>query len=326
MGTDTPSEISQEKVGTLRNDLKQLHTEKEAWFEKKRQLSSQVGKLINEIKEKRALRDQLTKDVQDAKIQRKKLNQTIRQKIESIKVMHTQKGKLPKQPAGKDGKDAGVINPNKLLKEIEELQYKIETEGMTFESEQKVMKLIKEKKALYEDSKQFKELFKDIRTLSKEIDDLKKESDQIHEQIQTKAVDSQKFHEEMITTSKQIDQLKHDEKEATEKFLEFKAKYAELSKQLRDVLSETGAIKTHVRAKEQAIQDKLEQEQERKRKSNLKEQEAAVRKKIASGQTLTTEDLYIFQNMSDDDLDEDEPEEEPEESVDEQDSSEEQRK
>ena len=95
----------------------------------------------------------------------------------------------------------------------------------------------------------------------------------------------------MLTSSKEIDDLKSKEEEAFSKFIEFKKKFNEVNDQLKEKLVELN------RLTDTANKYKLEikKEKQEKEESMLKNREEMIEDKIKRGEKLTTEDLLIFQ-------------------------------
>ena len=77
------------------------------------------------------------------------------------------------------------------------------------------------------------------------------------------------------------------------KFTEFKVKFNDVNKELKQRLAELGRIKGEL--DKNRVEDK--QEKKKRVESMLKSKEEMVQDKIKNGGKLTTEDLLIFQGM-----------------------------
>ncbi len=285
------------EVAEIRSDLNSANEVKEVAYSKKEVTIKNIGEMITKIKDMKARRDQLTKEVQELKAQRQTLNADLGEKIAKIKVLYDQRDKLGlKAPAPSD---KARVPAAKIKKEIEALEYKIETEVMPFDKEQKMMKLIKEKKKELGHSTAGSEVFDQISHLSRDIKVAKKTANDVHKQIQLKAAESQKLHEEMIAISKSIDDMKGTEKEAHSAFLEAKKKFLEVNSKLKE---KSGSIH-HAHEKLNAISEEQKKEKKKKIEKVLEEKRLAVDEKIKKGLKITTEDLLSYQKMKGDDRD-----------------------
>ncbi|MCX6706782.1 MAG: hypothetical protein NT001_01430, partial [Candidatus Woesearchaeota archaeon] len=272
------------EADSLRAELNALNDKKESLFRNKDVISKSIIEHIRSIKKSRKSRDDITGWVKEAKDKRRQLNEEIKTKIDEIKGVNKKKNDLINKHNIKE-------DPSMIKAEIEKLEYKIETECLPYKKEQELMKLIKEKRKAYEGSKQISTIFESAHELSKEIDRIKSKADDIHKRIQTKAKTSQEDHEDLITTSKEIDELRKKEKEAMDKFLEAKNRFNEVNEKLKAKLMEMNEIRNQVgEVKEE--QKKERQTDQRRRLSDL---QRGVEDKIKKGQKLTTEDLIIMQ-------------------------------
>lgn len=287
------NEITQakEELKTLQDDiierkraLSKLSEEKERWFQKRAEIGAKIAENIREVKGTRQERDKLTTQVQEEKKERRNFSQEIRDKIAEVKKLREQRKKAANV--------AGIsVSPGKLKKEIERIEYRLQTEPMPYNEERKLTAALKEKKAAFGKIKGQGDLSKNIRELSKEIDELKKQSDEVHEQLQERAEQSQDYHETVIEKSKKIDALKQEEDDAYKKFSELKDEYVAKREELQAVIDKAEEIRKELGLHGEQVQ----RVEKKKAKEILKEKSAAVEEKVKKKQTLTTEDLLAFQ-------------------------------
>ncbi len=278
-------ELRKKQVEELRNKLNQLNNEKEGWFKKKEEFASQISGVIGHLSSDKKERNKFTNEVKELKTKRKELHDLIKARISEVKKFNEQKKEIAKKHGITD-------DPSNLVKEIEALEFKIETEGLTFDKEQKLMKVIKDKKKKLNEAKKISDIWEKTGKISKEIDDLKKQADSIHKKIQTEAGQSQKKHEQLIGSSKEIDELRAKEKEAFEKFAEAKKKFAEANIQIEEKLKETVDLKQKLGITEERRKPKKEKTEKAKL---LENGEKIVNEKLKSKKKLTTQDLLLFQ-------------------------------
>jgi uncharacterized coiled-coil DUF342 family protein len=281
------SELKKE-IQTLRTELNQIDEQKEEFFRKKESLSQSIKEAIAEIKTKRGERDSLTEEVKKRKGIRRELNEEVRKKIDKIKELNKKKKDLSQRYNIKD-------DPVKIKQAIDEIERKIETEPMSFEKEKELMKKINDWKKKYEKAKNISGIWEETYTISKEIDDLRKKAENAHKDVQTKAKVSQEKHEGIISSSDMIDEMRKEEEEAFKKFIRFKQKFTEVNERLQEKLLEMRKLKSEI----DADKKKNGEFKVHKQKELLKMKMGDIEEKIKRGEKLTTDDLLVFQNSSD---------------------------
>jgi len=283
-------------ISALKTEVAALSEQKENAFAKKQAISSQIAQAISQIKEHKTKRDEMTKNVRDKKVARDSLNNQIKELIAKLKEL-TKDAPAPKVIKRKEGDKP--TSPSLLRKDIDAMKYRIETEGMSFENEQKVMKLIKEKQKLLESMSSHLAHSAEARELSKQIDKLKDESDVVHEEIQKMAKLSQAEHEAILTLSKNIDAMRVDEKAAQTESASLKATFREKAAQTGQLVEAANAEKSVKREKRRVDSVAKQAEHQQQIKQMIDQQAVEVEKKIKGKKKLTTEDLLVFQAKND---------------------------
>ena len=268
------------EISELRKKLSDINAEKEKLFGQRNEIGRQISTLIKDVKGIRTARDSLTGNVKLSKEERHKLNEEIRLKIEDVKKLKAAVGDT------RQGDD-----PRRIKHEIERLDYKIETEVMSFEKEKQLMKTIKEMKKRYGESEKSFTEFRKIRELSNEIDRLKSIADSAHAKVQESAKESQSKHENLVETSKKIDELKSQEEALNKQITEKKELMAPIATEL-DVKN---AQLRELKLKAGMAVDEEKKVAADKRKKKISELQAEVHDKLMRGDKLTTEDLLIMQ-------------------------------
>jgi uncharacterized coiled-coil DUF342 family protein len=274
----------QNQAQELRTKLNALNDEKEAWFGKKKDYSEQIKQEIQKIKESLKERNELSSIVKEDKKKRDELNKIISEKIKEAKSMQ--------QPAEQTEKR---LNPHEIKRQINLMEKKIETEGLSFDKEKQIMKAINKLKKHYQEALAEEQKYGAARGLSKEISDMKKEANETHKGLQEKAKESQKHHETLIAESKKIDDLKKLEKEAFDKGMELKKQCTEIHEQLKKLLPELQEIKETKRHEYEQRQKAFEEQKNK----TLQEKAKSVEEKLKSGKkiVLTMEDLLAYQGV-----------------------------
>lgn len=271
-------------ISEIRTQLNLLNDQKEAEFEKREAVSKQISELIRKVKTIRTQRNKFTSQVRQNKTAREKLRNSIKDNIANFKTVNKERKALMIKHNIK-------VAPDHVKKDIEKLEFKIETEALPFKDEKKIMKKINELKKQLKSTTSVNQVFLKSREISNEIDKLKKEHTNHHVKIQNFAKQGQKKHEEMLEVSKQIDVLREKESEYKEKFLKFKAEFTKVNQNLKETLHKLNELKKELdlRSKEKKKKSKKQIEE------NLKEKKIKVEEKIKKGEKLTTEDFLIFQ-------------------------------
>ncbi len=271
------------EINHSRNELNKIDNDKEAWFNKKKELFVTIRKKVESIRENKKKRDSLTKNVKDLKKKRDAFNQEIRNKISELAKLKGEVKNLTKKTRIKD--------PHLIKGEIDRIEVKLETEAMPFEKEKEMTKKLKLlKKSIAEASETIIILDK-IEKLNFEINSVKKNSNVAHSEIQKLAQESQKLHEGIIKNSKEIGNLEIKEEEAFKNFAEFKKKFNIINNRLKEKLSQMNGVRNKINKFE------LEEDEKRKLKESImiKSKEHELEEKIKTGKKLTTEDFLAFQ-------------------------------
>jgi uncharacterized coiled-coil DUF342 family protein len=277
-------EQKRKELDVLRSKLTEIDAEKETWFEKKRQVSRKLSELFRTLQDAKGKRDSFTKQVRDSKGKREELNSELKAKLDQMKI-------LQKEKRDATAKFAEEGDPSKIKREIDFLEMKIETEGMPFKIEQQVMKKIAEKKKILAQFKDVSGVFEKVHVLQKEIDQIRRRADETHKKVQTKADESQKFHEDLLGTSKEANDLKSQEEESLKKFVEFKEHWNSQNELVRVKQAEINDLRGKMGEFKQEERTFARKEESKK----LEQQERNVEEKIKKGMKITTEDFLIFQ-------------------------------
>jgi uncharacterized coiled-coil DUF342 family protein len=279
-------EIVKREVQDLKIKVAAANKKKEITFQKKQELSKEIGEKIGGLLGSKKERNTITGEVRELKKERDRLNKEIREKVDEIK-------KLSEEHKDVLAKFDYKNSPDALLHQIELLEFKMETQPMSFDAEQKLTKKVKELKKEYNLVKETTGAITDIRERSKEIDRLKREANKFHRQVQEHAQHSQEKHEVLVTESKEIDDLKKKEEELYSEFLVEKNAYNDVSQQLKEKLAELQAIKDGLN--KQNV--RLKEDQKKEEMKTLKDRAKEAEQKVKDRKKLTTEDILALQGL-----------------------------
>src|SRR3989338_7377001 len=121
------------EITKIRSELNDLDAQKESWFEKKKRISKDIVALITEITEFKKKRDELTNQVKELKKERDAKNTVVKEISTQMKKLDSDKEEFSK-------KHKLDFDPMKIKAQIEMLERKIETEGVSFNKEKVMMK------------------------------------------------------------------------------------------------------------------------------------------------------------------------------------------
>ena len=282
-----------ERVKTLKNeislvkkDLNKLNRDKENWYKKRTEFAKQITDIIGDIKGSKDERNEFTTKVKGAKEERNKLNDEIAKKVNELKELKAKSDALKSQPAAKRKETPGAIK-----KKIEQIEYTLETQPMSFDKEQKLNKELKLLKKQYEETKAVSGGWERISELTKDLNKLRKASNKAHREVQELATTSQERHESVLSRSKEIDDLKAKEQEAFDKFKEFKEEFSKKNEELKELMKKIDEEKALLEEQDITFaEDKKKEEQ-----LVIKEKAKEVQEKVKKKQKLSTEDLLVFQ-------------------------------
>ncbi len=272
------------EISKLRNTLNELDKEKESWFGKKEALSAKIKESIRKIKDNKTKRDSFTNEVKELKLKRYLLNKELSSKSSELEKLKKERAEASKSLDVKE-------SPSRLKQQMDKLEFKIETDTVSFEKEKELMKKIKVLKKDYDKLSILQESDKNVREVIDAVRKLRRESSDFHKSIQEKAKQSQVLHEEILKISAEIDKLKLEEEDAFRKFSDFRKQFHELNSQLKDKFKLMDEVKSHLDKIQLDKRDIRKQEEE----SFLKSKKEEVNEKIRKKQKLTTEDLLVFQ-------------------------------
>lgn len=271
------------EVRDLRNKVNNLDRKKEELYREKRKVSSDIHSRIKVAKDSKDKRNNLTEAVKTTKHSKEELEAKLKVLEEEVSTIKNEKHKLLEK--------IGVSDPMMLKKDIKKLEFKIETEGVTFEKEKELMKVLSKMKKQYDSTKVIVDIEHKLSSKFRELRDLREMTDMTKKIVQVSARESQKHHVELIESSKEIDELKKKEDTFESEAAKFKSEIFALNEELNGKMQRMDELRKILG--ENNV--KLREDVERSNYEILKQKDNAVQEKIKTGKKLTTEDLLILQ-------------------------------
>jgi uncharacterized coiled-coil DUF342 family protein len=297
--------------------LDEKSAEKERAYQKRQSIRSKISQLINEVKELKKERNTFTSKVR--KLKETKSGKIAEQKGILDELKELQKKIRESQPAASPGK--GKVHPDRLLQQIERLDYVIETEALSPKKEQEVMDKIRQLKTEYEQVKGSDDVYAKYREVRKQFTNLNREISEVKTIIQSNADTSQEHHVKMLEVSKQIDELKAELDAAEAEYQEKRTEYLAVLDGFKTIKEKLGMAVPEKRKVERENRKAQAEARAEAENTKLASKQEDVYAKIKKKQKITTEDLLILQNAEMRGIEH--KEDAPEEAEDPQDDSEE---
>lgn len=290
MATDSSRELFREFDGEKRaisDSQRELNaaTEKlHSLFEKKHAAGQEIAAKLRMVKELRGERDALTTMVKIQKEERKKLHDELNKKKYSLRVLRERYDGVKK--THKD-----MVSPAALEGLIKKMEFRVETEGMIFDAEQKMMKKIKELKKKMEATHGLRVLWDQLKELRKEVQLLISQCEATHRAVQEHAGKSQQKHEQVMSLLHEVYELRTQEVEV-EKQIQKQKKVCDASRQnLEQELLKLNEISKKVNT----VRSEGKRYREEKVSFTIEQKSRSVEEKIKRKEKLTTADLLAWQ-------------------------------
>ncbi|MCD6414277.1 MAG: hypothetical protein J7L23_01460 [Candidatus Diapherotrites archaeon] len=256
----------------LKEEYSELSDQARMLSKQAREATSRVKKLRAELRENKKKRDEENAKVKEFKEKRDMVNLRIREKIREVNLI---------QDGIKDLKKNLGVPFNQARKQLERLEWKLQTEVFSVKEEEKIVRHIEELEEMTKSSKEFVEKRKRLEKIRRELDDLRKEAQAFHEIMIEHARQSEFYHQKMVEIYDKLKALEPDFKEVTEKITKareqaFKArkKYVEKYKEVK------GKTETEIR-------------------EEMEKEAAKLLEGFRKGKKLTTKELQIIQQYGD---------------------------
>lgn len=275
-------ETINERLAALREQASEKDAETRAHIEKRDNLNEQVKKLRNEIRELKNERDKQNENVKTLKQQRDEARDKIRTIAEEIKA--------DRQKIVELKKNIPKISRALLQKELDDIEWKIQTTSLDLQEEKKLIEQVKQLEKQLNIYKKIEKQNERITVLGKEFQALKTKADECHQELTNAAQKSQKFHANMSAKVEELEKVKSEADSLHKAYIQAK----ELTKPIHE------EIRRLIEQKRQ-LQNTMRQEDERKRKATeqaLKEKLGSQAKdKLQRGEKLSWDE---FQLLADD--------------------------
>ena len=255
-----------------RNELNQMASERAS---KRDDLNAKTREKVDEAQEHREDRDQLNEDVQEHKKSRNELNADANELFDKVEQLKTDLDL-------NDGKGA-----EELKEEIEDLEFRQQTEVLSAEDERELIEKIETKRKELKRRKEKVEDSGELESLIEEAESVRSDASQHHQKVTELADEAQEHHNQMIESYRAADEIRDKADEMHDLFVE--------AQEAADRHHED-FVRVQKRLRELDKQEEEERKDEREEEREAAKEEAEeIYQKFKEGETLDTEDLMKLQ-------------------------------
>jgi colicin import membrane protein len=268
-----------EKLEKLREQEGALEAEAQHWAEEREKLNEQVRSLRTDAAALRADRDASNEQVKELKRQRNENTIKIHEKIEEIKKLSEEKKVLStKRPSRAH---------RALQKEIEEIDWTIQTTPLTLQEDKELVEKIQKLDAQLAIHRKLEGASRKISDLRMEVKTIKNESEILHKKLTTNAAVGQEIHGKMTEKIEKSKVLKTKADSMHEQFLRTRERKRQLQEMMTSLSKHISQLKGEIRKEEQKEKEQSE--------NVLRERiEKQARDKLRRGEKLSWEEFQLL--------------------------------
>jgi len=277
--TEEKLEELNRQLTSLRKQRDEHNNEARKWAEKRNAIHEEIKRLRNEARTLKEKRDTINQQVKELKNLREKAR--AEHKEERAQILKA-KEKLEGLAAKKASRSFASVE-----KEIEDLEWKIQTSSLSVKEEETLVNRVKTLEAQRSIHKQINELKNNLIELQTEERALETRAKLSHEKLAELAEQSQKFHQQMLEQLEKARSLKTEADEAHQKCLENRQRAQEIHQKFVELLKQIQSIEQH-------IQQEEKEKQAKKQKELRQEAGEKALEKMRRGEKLTWEEFKIL--------------------------------
>jgi uncharacterized coiled-coil DUF342 family protein len=273
-------ELNQE-LAPVKEERNRLNLEAKKWVEKRNSLNEKVKNLRNEANSIKEKRDSINSQVQELKNIREQVTGKSKEKRDKISELHEKITTLnEKQPNN-------IGNLRRVEKEIEKLDWTIQTNSLPIREEQELINQIRELETQLVAQKKINKVKDQLYELRSAQRGFGSEAKTIHEKLSELAEQSQKYHLQMLGIIEKARDLQTESNEAHQKYVEARAKAQQKHDKCVELIQQIKSIEQEL--KESA--DKKQAERKDELQKGLEERALA---KLKSGEKLLWEEFQYL--------------------------------
>ncbi|MDR2719334.1 MAG: hypothetical protein LBC03_00820, partial [Nitrososphaerota archaeon] len=235
-------------IAVLKDQVNKADMESKKLVERRDQLNAQVAKVDLEIRDIKKQRDVVNKKVHTLKQQRDKVRVKIKPIMDEIQVINDKKAELKKK--------APHIRQKDIQKEIDKIDWKIQTETLNLQEEKR---LIGEIKLLETQLSGYKKIEKENKKIAEHIQErrtLDAQAESFHKELSEFAKKSQELHENMIAKIAEVKKVKEEADTAHKSFIETKEKSKNLRVEIAVLTGQMLGLRNTLREQNKELREK----------------------------------------------------------------------
>jgi uncharacterized coiled-coil DUF342 family protein len=268
-----------QKLAVLKEQRNNLFAEAKELAVKRDKLNDEFKRLRVEAQELKKAMDEINARVKELKQQRSQIKAEVAKKATELKSLQSEiKVLMAKKPQ----RSFGV-----LQKEVEAIEWKIQTTPLTLQEEKQLVEKVKQLEAQLNVHRRIEQLSRKKLELTTELKALEARAKDLHERMVSEAEKSQQIHKEMIKKLEEAKKLKTEADSLHKLFLQAKEKLRPVKEEIDKILEEIKRLKEEMAAEAE--------EEKRKSEENLLESLAKnALEKLKRGEKLTWEEFKIL--------------------------------
>ena len=276
-----------QQLALLREQINKANAETKPHIEKRDKLNEKFKKLRQEINELKIQRDHLNENVKTLKQQRDEARAKMRVIIEELKTHKQKIAELKKKTPQK--------NHQQLQKELEDIEWKIQTTTLDMQEEKRLIENVKRLETQLNVYKKFDQHINEIAELQKELETLETTADKAHQELTETAKKSQATHTKMIAQISESKIIKREADSLHGAYVQTKERVKPLHEELKKLTE-----------KKKKLQDALREEDEERKKNAekaLKEKlESQARNKLKRGEKVSWDEFKLLADSESEDV------------------------
>lgn len=276
------------QIRTLRNGLETLNSGINSLIKERDQYNEKFSEFIKEAQENKRQRDEINERISEDVELRKEALVEIRKLNKRLSALK-QKGESIYQSLEKNSLE--LRNPGAIQKEMEELEWKLETSVLSLERENKLVESIRQKKKLLEPCQIIEDIRKEMKGIFREKDGIKQKLNEYSKRINGVQEESKKFHERMLYAYKRANEIKTEADSYHQQFIKKKEERDKVYKDYKEILDRKNEITNKIR------EDKIKKQVEaiKQRDKLMKNKAEKIYEDFKKGKRLNTEEFRILQ-------------------------------
>jgi uncharacterized coiled-coil DUF342 family protein len=280
--------VMENRIRALRHELETLNSEINVLIKERDLRNEKFSEFIKEAQENKTLRDEINDQIKEDVALRKEALSEIRKLNKRLNALRKKRNDI-NQYLEKNNLE--LRNPGAIQKEMEQLEWKLETSVLSLDKENKLVELIRQKKNLMEPCQNMDTIRKEMKEIFRAKDKIKEKLNQYSEKINEVQQESQKYHERMLYAYKRANEIKADADSYHQQFVKKKEERDKVYKDYKELLDRKNEIVNKIQ------EDKIKKEVEaiKKRDKLMKTKAEKIYDDFMKGKRLNTEEFRILQ-------------------------------